>query len=394
MHAKNIILLAVAGLAADAAAVSIHRHGHREAHKNQKKALVIETEVATLTDWVTVTYDPNAPTSTSSLKFEAATRPAESSHTTSSSTSSTSSSSSSSTTVTPTPSSSNSTEAPTTLVTQTKSPEAELAVSVAPLAAASTTEAPATTESAEPAATSAASASSGGNKAMLAYNDPSLLSGFVGPNSKVGAKYNWGQVDDSASEADVPFAPMLWSPAHASTWDANVQAAIAAGSKAILSFNEPDNAGQANMDPASAAAAHIQYMNPYKGKIAISTPAITNSNNPGEGISWLQEFISVCNGQCAYDFIACHWYNDNNDLLQHLTDVHQAGGGLPVWLTEFAPIGSSIDPDSFVAQISQELDTNSDYSFVEQYAYFMVSDGIMTSGGQPNALGNTFAYGS
>lgn len=230
---------------------------------------------------------------------------------------------------------------------------------------------------------------------MLAYNDPSLLSGFVGSGSKVGAKYNWGQVDDSTSEApDVPFAPMLWSPAHADTWDSNVNAAIANGATALLSFNEPDNAGQANMDPATAAAAHIQYMNPYKGKAAISTPAITNSNSAGEGISWLTEFIAACDGQCHYDFIACHWYNDQNDLLDHLTNVYQAGGGLPVWLTEFAPVGDSIDAESFVSEITQELDNNSDYSFVEQYAYFMVSDGILATGSEPNSLGNAFAYGS
>jgi hypothetical protein len=402
MYAKNIVILAVASLAADVLAVNVHRHGHGQVHQNQKKDMKVETEFATVTEWVTVTYDPNAPTSTANRKFEAATHSKDYSRKYSTQSSSSSSSSSVSVaavetssvpSVEPTPSSSSIVQVPTTLATLTKPVEA---VKVAPtidiaVAAPTTSAAPAPASSSPEAAVPAPS---GGNKRMLAYNDPGLLSGFLGTNSKVGAKYNWGQVDDSASQAAVPFAPMLWSPAHADTWQSNADKAIAAGAKALLSFNEPDNAGQANMDPASAAAAHIKYMNPYKGKIPISTPAITNSNNAGEGISWLKAFISACNGQCAFDFIACHWYSDYNDLLQHLKDVHVAGGGLPVWLTEFAPIGGSIDPNSFVAEITHELDTNPDYSFVEQYAYFMVSDGTLTSGGQPNTLGQTFAFSS
>ncbi|KAJ9165037.1 hypothetical protein NKR19_g824 [Coniochaeta hoffmannii] len=401
MYAKNLVLLAAAGLVSDVLAVNVHRHGHAKVH--QKKDLVIETEVATVTEWVTVTYDPNAPASTPGAKFAAATHSKDYTLTRQYSPQA-SSVAIIAPSVDPTPSSSSIVELPTTLATQIKAAEVEKApTSVDTPVAAPTTEAPAApAPTTAQAATSAASsspavsapASSSGKKRMLAYNDPNLLSGFLGDNSRVGVKYNWGQVDDSTSQANIPFAPMLWSPTHAGSWDENVNKAIANGAAALLSFNECDNAGQANMDPVSAAEAHIKYMNPYAGKgVPISTPAITNSNNAGEGIDWLKQFIKACDGRCHFDFAACHWYNNNNDLLDHLKKVHEAAGGLPVWLTEFAPIGS-LDAKSFMAEVTHELDTNSEYDFVQHYAWFFVADGHLTDGGKPNELGNAFAYSS
>ncbi|OIW27361.1 hypothetical protein CONLIGDRAFT_705138 [Coniochaeta ligniaria NRRL 30616] len=410
MYAKNIILLAAASLIADAVAVNVHRHGHGQMHQNQKKDLKIETEFATVTEWVTVTYDPNAPTTTAELKFAAASHSQDYSRTrkfsqvssSSSTVSAPETSSVSSSVAEPTPSSSSIVEVPTTLIAQVKPTEVEKAPSSTetPVAAPATTEAaaPTTAEAAQPAPTtasaSAAPASTGGKKRGLAYNDPSLLSGFVGDNTKVSWCYNWGQTNDQ--QQSIEFIPMLWSPTHASTWETNANKAIAAGSSALLSFNEPDNAGQANMDPASAATAHIQYMNPFKGKARISTPAITNSGTDGQGISWLTQWVTACAGNCHYDFAAVHWYSDYTDtFLQHLKDVY-AAVQVPVWVTEFAPVGNSVDYNTFLATVVHELDNNPDYAFVERYSFFMVSDGEdrLVTGGQPNTLGNTFAYAS
>ncbi len=79
--------------------------------------------------------------------------------------------------------------------------------------------------------------------------------------------------------------------------------------RTLLSFNECDNAGQCNMDAASAAQQHINIMNKYSGRVRISTPSITNSGSVGQGVSWLNQFVQACNGQCVYDFCAAHWYN-------------------------------------------------------------------------------------
>lgn len=410
MYAKNIILLAAASLIADAVAVNVHRHGHGQVHQNQKKDLKIETDYATVTEWVTVTYDPNAPTTAAEVKFAAASHSKNFSRTrkfsqVSSSSAVPETSSVPSSVAEPTPSSSSVVEVPTTLVSLVKPTEVEKAPTSidTPAAAPTTTEAPAapastTADAPKPAATtaSAAPASTGGKKRGLAYNDPSLLAGFTGGNTKVGWCYNWGQTNDQSQP--IEFIPMLWGPGdnHVNTWEANANKAIAAGSSALLSFNEPDNAGQSNIDPATAAAAHIAHMNPFAGKARISTPAITNSGADGQGISWLTQWVSACGGQCHYDFAAVHWYSDYTDsFLQHLKDVY-AAVKVPVWVTEFAPVGNSVDYNDFIATVVHELDNNPDYAFVERYSYFMVSDGEdrLVSGGQPNKLGNTFAYGS
>jgi hypothetical protein len=410
MYAKNIALLAVASLAADVLAVSVHRHGHGQVH--QKKDLVIETEVATITEWVTVTYDPSAPSATPKQQFAAASHSKDYSLTRqySKQASEAAVATPSSAVPAPSPSSSVVVEVPTTLATLVIKPAEpeKTPISVSTPAAAPTTPAavpttPAAAPTTAEAATSAAAApssspatgvpaSSGGKKRMAAYNDPNLLTALVGGNSKIGIKYNWGQVDDSKSQAPVPFAPMLWSPTHAGSWDSNAEKAIADGAPALLSFNECDNAGQANMDPASAAEAHIKYMNKYAGRALISTPAITNSNNAGEGIDWLKAFITACDGRCHFDVIACHWYSDYNDFLPHLKKVHAAGNNLPVWVTEFAPIGG-LEATSFLSDVTHELDTNPEYDFVQHYAYFFVADGHLTDGGKPNKLGNIFAFG-
>jgi hypothetical protein len=91
---------------------------------------------------------------------------------------------------------------------------------------------------------------------------------------------------------------------HTNGWTAHANAAIAAGSKYLLGcvcvvlrprhciytplsrFNEPDLNTQSNMTPAAAAAAWMQYMQPFAGKAKLISPAITNGAAP-MGTAWL-----------------------------------------------------------------------------------------------------------
>ncbi|KAJ2984386.1 hypothetical protein NUW58_g6087 [Xylaria curta] len=176
---------------------------------------------------------------------------------------------------------------------------------------------------------------------------------------------------------------MLWSPApdHSNNWDRLASAAIAKGSDALLSFNEPDIASQANMSPQDAAAGHIKYMNPYASKARISAPAISSSQNANQGIDWLKQFFNACNGQCHFDFCAAHWYGPGgvegaNLFLSHLKDVNKACDGKPVWVTEFAAESGSID--DFMTTIVSKLES-AEFSFVEKYSYFWASVGSLFS---------------
>lgn len=406
MLTKTCFALASAALASNGVLAVNHRHRHGH---EQKRALIYETtETVTDIDWVTVTVDPNQP-ATEAPAVEAT-------------------SSSSSTVVEATPSvpsvaqpaapSSSSAAAPVVVETPTPTPSAvptTLATSVASPSPATPSQAFETPEvaavaaapssssssSAAAVATTAASTTSG-NKRGAAYNVASLISPLIGSGSKISWAYNWGQVSDGLDEVDssLEYIPMLWSNREdfISTWDTNAKTAISNGAKNFLGFNEPDNAGQANMDAATAAAAYIQYLTPYAGSVRLGSPAITNSGTDGEGVSWLKQWVSACNGQCSFSFCAAHWYSpaSSSDFLNYVTQVHEAcGTDKTVWITEFAPIGADdATISSFLEEVQDALDNNSTYSFVERYSYFYVADGSLVTGTSASSYGNTFAYGS
>ncbi|KAJ0125086.1 hypothetical protein N8I77_006065 [Diaporthe amygdali] len=408
MLTKTCFALASAALASNGALALGHRHRHGH---EQKRALIYETtETVTDIDWVTVTVDPNEP-ATSAPAVEAT--PSTSSTTVEATPSvvpsvaqpvapASSSSSSSIVVATPTPTPS---AAPTTFATSVASPSPSTTsttsqVFEAPeVAAVATT--PSTSSSAA-AATTASVATTSGNKRGAAYNLASLVSALTGTGSKISWAYNWGQVSDGLSDVDssLEYVPMLWSNRadFISTWDSNAKSAISNGAKNFLGFNEPDNAGQANMDAATAASAYIEYLTPYADSVRLGSPAITNSGSDGEGVSWLSEWVSACNGQCKFSFCAAHWYSpaSSSDFLSFVTQVHEAcGTDKTVWITEFAPTGADdATISSFLEEVQDALDNNSTYSFVERYSYFYVADGSLITGTSASTYGNTFAYGS
>lgn len=233
-------------------------------------------------------------------------------------------------------------------------------------------------------------------KRGIAYNDVSLANTMAKDCSNCGWGYNWDSAPGSLAKR-INYTPMLWSDRadHVKNWNANANAAIKAGSKALFSFNEPDNKGQAAMTPDYAAKKHIQYMNPFKGKALIGAPAVTNSGNPGEGIEWLKSFLSKCKteGGCTVDFCNVHWYSGaqySETLFTHLENAHKACGNKPIWLTEFAPTGASdADTTAFLNKVLPRLEK---LDYLHAYAYFMTKKGsLMNDQGGLSSYGKTYA---
>ncbi|KAH6848358.1 glycosyl hydrolase catalytic core-domain-containing protein [Chaetomium sp. MPI-CAGE-AT-0009] len=404
MYTKTLVTLAAATLLGQAVASPRH---YSPQHAHQKKALV--TERVTVTDWVTVTVYEGDETKgtpkafyTHSRKF----RPQSSSEST--------------TTSDPAPSP----VVPTTTVIQVTStsvtPEQNTPPAVEAIPSPSTTSEvvvintpppppPAPSSTAQPVSPpvpvpvpvvedNGGSGNNGntgaGGKRGLVYNNPQLLKPLLNAGTKASWLYNWGQYDDS--DTDLEFCPMLWGlkMEFPQVWPANAQKAIDAGSRCLLSFNEPELESQANMSPELTAQKHIELMNPFSGKARIGSPAITNGGGPDHGIQWLQRFFTACGGNCAVDFLNIHIYGvDTNTFLSHLRDVH-AAFNKPVWITEFAFDGSDDEINSQLETVIDQIETNATYSFVERYSYFMVQDGTMVRGNAPSVYGNTFAYGA
>ncbi|OAA59313.1 Glycoside hydrolase [Cordyceps fumosorosea ARSEF 2679] len=276
-----------------------------------------------------------------------------------------------------------------------KPPTVTVAASEAPAAApaAQTT----LSTAVKPAATSTGTGKRlGFSKQGLAYNDASLANSFQSKCKGCGWGYNWAS-NSAGLDSSLQYIPMLWGdlPVHTSHWDADAEAAISNGAKALLSFNEPDMPAQANMAPAAAAAAHAKYFKAYNGRVQIGSPAVSNSGEGGQGLAWLQQFVDACdaNSNCHYDFCAVHWYSQAqyaDTLFTHLENANKICKGKPIWLTEFAPLDTSDDTiSSFLKSTLPKLDS---LDYLDAYSYFMVNQPtLMSSNTILNAVGNAYA---
>ncbi|KAI9847144.1 MAG: hypothetical protein M1838_001001 [Thelocarpon superellum] len=256
---------------------------------------------------------------------------------------------------------------------------------------------PAASASASPSssgqAVAAASTSGGGSgskKRGLAYNDASLTGGFGGSGSQVSWAYNWASSTSGLSD-DYEYVPMLWgtSSDKTSSWSSVASAAIKAGSKHLLAFNEPDNAGQANISPEEAAAGYKQFMQPFAGQAQLGAPAVTNAGSPA-GLAWLESFLGLCT-DCQIDFVPIHWYDSATNFgyfKEYVESAYKAGGNRPLWITEFGASGSTDEQNTFLQDVMPWLDS---LNYVQRYAYFGCFDGNLVDGSSPSLpLGDTF----
>ncbi|KAJ8122732.1 hypothetical protein ONZ43_g1142 [Nemania bipapillata] len=368
-------------------------HGHQHMHANKREIVWAATETVIVTDYVTVTVTEGEEPTIADVPTSIKGHPAHHTHSTESSAAVATSDSStavvaesSTAVVVPSTSAAVPTVIPTTMLTAVKPTTTSSKVtSTTSVVQATTTAIPTTSTSVVPTTSSTTAAATtsvvttSGVKRGLAYNDASLVQEYVNLGGAASWAYNWGD-----STADLPsgitYYPMLWSPAaeHSNGWNELAKTAIANGADALLGFNEPDIATQSNMSPADAAAAHIQWMNPLAGQARISSPAVSSSDSPNQGLDWLSQFFTACNGQCKIDFCVTHWYGPGDisgafTFLDHLTKVSQACPGKPVWVTEFA--AESGDVDKFTTEVVHQLETNATYSFVEKYSYFWANVG-------------------
>lgn len=140
------------------------------------------------------------------------------------------------------------------------------------------------------------------------------LSGFTAPSSRISSYYNWGPAPLPPTPTNpnpFPFIPMLWGctpdyvdpflSALSRNWDG--QNLIT--DKAILGFNEPNLAAQANCSPGDAAEVWRRVLQPLKKKgYRLGSPAVTNGE---DGRQWLDAWWAACQGGCDPDFMTVHW---------------------------------------------------------------------------------------
>ncbi|KAL1853802.1 hypothetical protein Plec18167_007209 [Paecilomyces lecythidis] len=238
--------------------------------------------------------------------------------------------------------------------------------------------------------------SAGTSKRGLAYKADNVLAAWSG--KPVSWAYNWG-VSHGAMPSNIAFIPMVWCPTGTTvdSWKSTASSAIASGSRALLSFNEPDNSGQCGISYAQAASTYQQYMNPFKGKATLISPSVSNSVVSGQGLTYLENFLKACNGKCNIDAVGFHWYGDAgnaaNDLKAYVNKciaLAKKYGISSVWLTEFGLTNASAQQQAdFLHSVLPWLDSN---GAVGGYAYFLCADGsLMTGTSISSPLGQAYA---
>jgi hypothetical protein len=240
-----------------------------------------------------------------------------------------------------------------------------------------------------------------GSKRGLAYNDASLCKNF---GSKFGFAYNWGQVENN--DVGTQYIPMMHRPSESTpeAWLQNVKKACDKGTKAVMGFNEPDHAAQANLSPEAACSAWKQYMNPIASNhpdVTIIGPSVTNgggseASDPNMGLGWLQRFHDSCPDAIIHA-TNIHFYDIYQDATidRFIAQVEKAAEiyGKPVWVTEFGLNPGSASPDQALKFLKAAMAYLDGSDKVQGYSWFMVGSGEnqLNSGSGLSALGEAYA---
>ncbi|OOF96442.1 glycoside hydrolase family 128 protein [Aspergillus carbonarius ITEM 5010] len=239
------------------------------------------------------------------------------------------------------------------------------------------------------------------SKRGAAYNDASLVKSLTsGKSGAVSWSYNWAQEADGTMPSGVKFVPMLWGTGSVSTWTTAVEKALSGGSTHILGFNEPDMTSQADMTASNAATLYKKYITPYGDRATLISPAVTSSENSGQGLSWFKTFMSECTS-CNISALAVHWYGGSFAQLESfMTEAISTAGQYDideVWLTEFAldadtnGISDAATAKTFLEKSIAWLDS---HPKVGGYAYFYTANGYLLTSGSVNSVGDVYVASS
>jgi hypothetical protein len=213
-------------------------------------------------------------------------------------------------------------------------------------------------------------------------DSPNLFTG-----GKVSWIYNWSP--NKHSNAHLQFVPMLWSTNRGH--DGSQFIRQARGARAVLGFNEPERGEQANMNPAEAARAWKQYIEPLRAHgVRLGSPAIASTE---QGLNWLQQFLHELNKVGGrIDFLALHWYGRGADnFINYITNARRRfGNKYNVWVTEFACTSwnrneqvSQNEVIDFMRQSVAKLDA---LNWVERYSWFGAQRSLDAALGSANCL--------
>ncbi len=208
--------------------------------------------------------------------------------------------------------------------------------------------------------------------------------------------YDWGTNDTSAINRE--YALMAWG----TSWitEAKIDGYISKPRvTSLLTFNEPDNTGQANIIVANAIPLYKKVL---RTGYRMGSPAPTE----GEWDNWLLDFMKLAEQDTTrVDYIAVHWYDwgnwlsagnaspNVNDVLNRLKSYINNVYNLykkPIWLTEFnCNVNRTAQTHKdFMAIALPYLDSD---PRIERYSYFFEDHIPELVGGALSDIGKLYA---
>ena len=221
--------------------------------------------------------------------------------------------------------------------------------------------------------------------------------------------YNWTNTPDAAiasyySSQGVEYVPMLWNDSYTV---ANAIAAIPAGTKYLLAYNEPNFNVEANMTPAQAVAAWPkieQVAAALNLQIISAAPAYCGGSVCLSGytdpVKWHDDFFAAC-PTCKVDYIAFHNYEPTVGALTFLTG-NLKKYGRPIWVTEFAYWDPAASGAAKIAYLQSAVAAFENDPDIYRYSWFAgrsaanPSVSILGANGVLTSLGSAYigaAYG-
>lgn len=194
------------------------------------------------------------------------------------------------------------------------------------------------------------------------------------------ASISWATNDLSLSGgmARYEYVPMLHNKLAATleAWNSDVAIALDTGTTSLLSFNTPNNdftSGGSSVDPIHAAALHLQYLQPYAGRVILGSPTPPQDIDAAPGLFWLSSFLSACIA-CTIDFVTIQWSfqstNSTSSLLemsQFLDSVHDVYK-TPIWLISLDVSPNFTEPET-LAMIEVIVPWLERQGYVHRYAW-------------------------
>ena len=199
--------------------------------------------------------------------------------------------------------------------------------------------------------------------------------------------YDW-QADFPSLPSGIEYVPMVWTYNNQSlsTMSNMVAHYKSNGANEVLAFNEPDNAGQANLTVSEALAG---YGDLCQGPLPVISPAAADDTD-----SWMQQFMSgAASAGYSIPIVAVHHYGTNAVEFLSYIDMVYGLYGKPLWITEFADTDepyidwaptnfTSVGVDDCVAFINAVLPGLEIRPYVVRYSWYCPATGSSSPSSQ------------